>query len=114
MSYLARTDDVPRAERRDFWRNVVSETFVPLETTFPAGVDGFRARLSGGTLGPLGVFDIEADAHAAHLTRNLISMSPGDHYKLGLLVRGSGVLCQDDREAVLAPGDFAFYDTSRP
>jgi AraC-like DNA-binding protein len=114
MSYLARTDDVPRAERSDFWRSVVSEAFVPLEATFPAGADPFRGRLRGGTLGPLGVFDVDTDPHAAHRTRNLISRSPGDYYKLGLLVSGSGVLSQDGREAVLGPGDFAVYDTSRP
>jgi AraC-like DNA-binding protein len=114
MSFLARTDDVPRAERCDFWRSVVSQTFVPLEATFPAGADGFRGRLRGGTLGPLGVYDVDTDSHTAHRTRSLISASPGDYYKLGLLVRGSGVLCQDGRQAVLAPGDFAVYDTSRP
>ncbi|GAA2214591.1 helix-turn-helix domain-containing protein [Nonomuraea monospora] len=113
MSYLARTDDVPRAERRDFWRGVVSDAFVPLAASFPAG-DSFRGRLRGGTLGPLGIFDVDTDAHAAHRTKRLISSHPADYYKLGLLVRGTGVLSQDGRQALLRPGDFAVYDTGRP
>ncbi|MFC4122571.1 helix-turn-helix domain-containing protein [Nonomuraea zeae] len=115
MSYLARTDDVPRAERREFWRGVVSDAFVPLAASFPAEADGaFSGRLRGGTLGPLGIFDVDTDAHAAHRTRRLISAHPADYYKLGLLVRGNGVLSQDGRQARLGPGDFAVYDTSRP
>jgi len=38
----------------------------------------------------------------------------GEHFKLSLMLEGSALIVQDDREAVLAPGDFAIYDCDRP
>jgi AraC-like DNA-binding protein len=114
MAYSAQTADVPRGERFDFWRGVVSDAFVPLEASFPTGPRSFSARLRGTSLGSLGIFDVDADAHVARRTARLVTAAPADYYKLGLQVSGNGVLCQDGREAVLAPGDFTVYDTSRP
>ncbi|MFC4589650.1 AraC-like ligand-binding domain-containing protein [Sphaerisporangium corydalis] len=112
--YLAQTANVPSRDRRDFWRSVVSDAFVPLEASFPAGQDSFQGRLSGGSLGALKIYSVDADAHVAHRTSRLVTASPGDCYKLGLQVDGGSVLSQDGREAVLAPGDFSVYDTTRP
>lgn len=46
-------------------------------------------------------------------SRAIAQNDPG-FIKLGLQVRGYSVISQDDRDAALAPGDFAIYDTSRP
>src|SRR5699024_6013312 len=44
----------------------------------------------------------------------LISRADRHYYKLSLLLSGTGVPIQDNREAVLRPGDLAIYDTHRP
>ncbi|MBT2232920.1 helix-turn-helix domain-containing protein [Nonomuraea sp. NEAU-A123] len=114
MPYLARTGDVPQAERRDYWQHVVSDAFVPLEVSFPRADGAFDGLLRGATMGALSICDVDTGAHAARRTPKLVTTSPAGCYKLGLMVRGSGVLCQDGREAALAPGEFAVYDTDRP
>src|SRR5690606_23317769 len=49
-----------------------------------------------------------------HRTLALISAEDPTHYKVSLQLEGSGLVAQDGRQAVLAPGDLAIYDTSRP
>jgi len=113
MTESVRTAEVPAAERFDFWRHVVSETFVPLEASRDA--DGaFRGEIRGANLGALRVYEVDADSHVASRTRRLIDGSQDEYFKLGLQLEGQSVLTQDGREAVLAPGDFAVYDTTRP
>jgi AraC-like DNA-binding protein len=113
MSVIVRTPEVPPTQRLDFWRHVVSDTFVPLDVSGTSG-PAFRAEMRGGPLGTIQMFDMSADRHRVLRTPQLISRSAPDLYKLSIQVRGSGLLCQDDREATLGPGDFAIYDTCRP
>jgi hypothetical protein len=44
----------------------------------------------------------------------LIRRTDPEYYKVGMLLGGRGVVLQDDRDAVLSPGDFAVWNTSRP
>ena len=109
----ARTADVPEVERFDFWRNTVSETFVPLEASRDATGD-FWGEIRGTSLGGLRLYEVAADSHVARRTARLAAASGAEYFKLGLQVAGRSVLTQDGRQAVLGPGDFAIYDTSRP
>ena len=43
MPDVARTNDLPPGQRFEFWKHVLSETFVPLEVSSPRG----DARRSG-------------------------------------------------------------------
>ena len=47
-------------------------------------------------------------------TPELIARSDRSYFKLSLMLAGTGMLIQDDREAVLQAGDLAVYDTDRP
>ena len=47
-------------------------------------------------------------------TPELVASSSGDYYKLSMQLRGSSLLLQDGKEALLTPGDIALYDTTRP
>jgi AraC-like DNA-binding protein len=113
MVESTRTATVPEAERFDFWRQLVSQTFVPLEATRDT-TEAFHGELHGMSLGALRLFQVDADRHVARRTARLISGSHGDYFKLGLQVSGQSLLVQDGREAALGPGDFAVYDTTRP
>jgi len=95
----------------DYWKTLLSDTFVPLE--IDAGKD-FRGRLHSGSLGSLRFIEVTAGPHTARRTPRLVSSAPAGCYKVGLQLRGTSVLVQDGREATLAPGYFSLYDTDRP
>lgn len=47
-------------------------------------------------------------------THKLIERSAPEYLKVGLQLAGSCLVSQGDREAVLKPGDYVIYDTTRP
>jgi AraC-like DNA-binding protein len=114
MPDVAQTLDLPPGERFDYWKHVLSDTFVPLEVSRPGGDGDFLGRLRGCDLGRLRFIDVNAEAHTARRTARLVKTAPAGCYKIGLQLRGTSVLSQDGREALLCPGDFTFYDTDRP
>lgn len=97
MPDVARTLDLPSGQRFEYWKHVLSNTFVPLEVWSPGGEDDFRG---------LRFIEVSAEAHTARRTARLVKAAPAGCYKIGLQVRGSSVLIQDGREATLTPGDF--------
>jgi AraC-like DNA-binding protein len=114
LPQTAQTADLPRGQRFDFWRNIVSQTFVPLDVTAPCEAGGFRGRLRGADLGMLRMYEVDAEPHIAHRTSRLIAATPAGSYKVGLQLSGSSVLSQGGRETPLRAGEFAVYDTDRP
>ena len=114
MPDVARTLDLPSGQRFEYWKHVLSNTFVPLEVWSPGGGDDFRGLLRGCELGSLRFIEVSAEAHTARRTARLVKAAPAGCYKIGLQLRGSSVLIQDGREVTLGPGDFSLYDTDRP
>lgn len=110
---LIRTSELPAADRFEYWRTAVTDTFVPLrtETTRP---DRFEGRMRGRELGALRVTEVAATPHVVRRTGALIARSDPGHYKIGVQLNGYCLLTQDGREAALVPGDFTIYDTTRP
>ncbi|WP_066361251.1 helix-turn-helix domain-containing protein [Herbidospora mongoliensis] len=112
MPYTAHTAGVPAKERQDFWQDVVSTAFVPLEAVFPD--KRFEGKLRATTLGALDVIDVDTTAHAARRTPKLVSSAPSDSLKLGLFVKGRARLEQSGRQVMIGAGEMAIYDTDRP
>ncbi|GHE86670.1 AraC family transcriptional regulator [Amycolatopsis deserti] len=106
------TRAVPGGESVDYWRHVISDAFVPLEAAAPE--PSFRGEVRMDRLGSTLVSRVDAGPHRVRRTKAMIGASERGYYKLGLQVRGSCLLVQDGREALLGPGDFALYDTDRP
>ncbi|MBG6085136.1 AraC-like ligand-binding domain-containing protein [Zhihengliuella flava] len=104
---------VQYAEDFSQWRRVVSNSFVPLEAQ-PVAEGPFSGRVGGGTVSDVGLMRVSASAHQVLRTPELITGTEGAYYKLGVQMSGHGLLAQDGRETVLAPGDLAIYDTQRP
>lgn len=109
------TQGVRTSVATDFnhWRHLVGESFVPLlaRTADPASFSGrMRSRLLDRTC----IVEVAATSHEVHRTPALIAQSDQRYFKLNLQLQGTGLLIQDNREAVLHPGDLAIYDTSRP
>ncbi|MFE7762276.1 helix-turn-helix domain-containing protein [Streptomyces sp. NPDC057438] len=102
------------SERRlEFWRDVVSQSFVPLEA-LPRETPDFRAELRTARIGPVQVSVITAQPHAIARTRRHIGSAPPDYVKVNLLFHGRCVLSQGGNQTELGAGDLVVYDTRRP
>jgi AraC-like DNA-binding protein len=95
------------------WKHLVAESFVPLAAR-TADVDGFRGQMRARVLDRMSIVEVTATSHEVHRTPALIARSNERYFKLNLQLEGTGLLVQDNREAVLQPGDLAIYDTNRP
>ena len=58
--------------------------------------------------------EVRATSHVVERTPELIARGDRSYFKVSLMLAGTGMLIQDDREAVLQAGDLAVYDTDRP
>lgn len=115
------TESATRSGPREFvtreftdFRSAVSASFVPLQVR--SGNPGrFAGRIRMAQLDDIHVSEVSAREHSVERTPELIARG-GDQrfFKLSLQLAGSGLLIQDNREAVLQPGDIAVYDTDRP
>ena len=97
----------------DHWKHLVAESFVPLAAR-TADVDGFRGQMRSRVLDRLSIIEVTATSHEVHRTPALIAQAGERYFKLNLQLEGTGLLIQDNREALLRPGDLAIYDTNRP
>ncbi|CCQ14528.1 Transcriptional regulator, AraC family protein [Rhodococcus sp. AW25M09] len=95
------------------WRENVSTAFVPLEAV-STGLSSFEGTLVSSTLGSLQLSEVAGREVDVRRTRATIKRADPGLIKVGLQVTGCGTIVQNDREAVLNPGDFAVYDTSAP
>ncbi len=95
------------------WKHLVAESFVPLSAQ-TADVEGFRGQLRSRVLDRMSIVEVTATSHEVHRTPVLIARAHERYFKLNLQLEGTGLLIQDNREAVLRPGDLAIYDTNRP
>jgi len=95
------------------WRRQVSESFVPLDVQTDRP-DTFHGELRAKRIDRLAMFDIRVSQHSVVRTPELVARSGRDFYKLSMQLRGSSLLLQDGKEALLTPGDIAIYDTTRP
>ncbi|MCO1338887.1 AraC family transcriptional regulator [Kocuria polaris] len=95
------------------FRAAVTKSFVPLQVA-STGAEQFRGTIRGAAVDEVQVKDIRATSHIVERTPELIAASKRSFYKVSLMLSGTGLFVQDDREAVLLPGDLAVYDTTRP
>ncbi|POH75281.1 helix-turn-helix domain-containing protein [Arthrobacter glacialis] len=114
-STLETADGVQTAVAHSFaaWHDLISKSFVPLHVR-SSDPDHFHGRLRSRLLDELSIIEVTATGHSVHRTPSLIASSDRLYFKLNLQLAGTGILVQDNREAVLQPGDLAVYDTSRP
>lgn len=106
-------DRVEPARRVEYWREMISSSFVSLDCEVPRSGD-FSGSVSNGELRDVQVSRVVADAQRVARTPARIRQSPEDFFLLSFQLRGNGRVIQDERDALLAPGDFALYDSARP
>jgi AraC-like DNA-binding protein len=107
--------EVTVARDFDSWRRAVSESFVPLAVDADRR-GSFHGTMRGTRLADedLRLIEVSAGSHAVSRTPQLLAASERKYFKLSVQLAGTGLLLQDGREAVLAPGNLAVYSTDRP
>lgn len=113
MSTVIQTADVPAADRLDFVRDISATVWVPMDFRTECQAD-FRGEFRASGLGPMQVVRLDMEPVTVRRTPELIARADPDLLKLVIACDGSFAVEQDGRQALLSPGDFAFYDTRRP
>jgi len=109
-----KTTEVSSTEKRaERWREFISEVFVELDCDGMSSVD-FFGELTARQLGDFGISHITTDGYDVFRTRDGIAKSSFDDFLVSVQTKGSSVIRQLGREAVLNPGDFTIYDSTIP
>lgn len=94
------------------WRRLISESFVPLQAE--QGPGPFIGSIRSVCLDGVRVCALHTSAGKVLRTPKLAARADRAYYKLSLQLSGEALLVQDGRQALLRPGDFSVYDSSRP
>lgn len=98
------------------WKRAVSDAFVPLDATaLGDSSEMFHGTLRCAALGTsMQLSEVSGTRVRVRRTADTIRKANPGLVKVGVQLRGSGILRQGEQEAQLAPGDFAVYDTRIP
>lgn len=107
------TSAVPAREAFTFWRDLICATFVQLDAQPVAGTE-FTGRIEHVPVGELELSTVVAGSQHVRRTRSLVARGEDEYLLASIQVDGQGRVEQDDRSAVLAAGEMAFYDSTRP
>src|SRR5437899_13045716 len=101
-----KTSVVEPTRRLDYWRDMISSTFVALDCDAPTR-ESFGGLLETDMLKDVQFSRVIADAQHVARSRTRIRQSPDDYFLVSLQCEGAGRVIQEDRIATLNVGDFA-------
>jgi AraC-like DNA-binding protein len=107
------TDDAPGYRRLTLWQDIVCDVYVQLDCKSDLG-SAFRGKVTRAPLGRATCSEVSSDQQRVFRTRARIARSSEDFVLIALGKQGVGGVVQDGRETSICPGQFAFYDTTRP
>lgn len=111
--HQAHTHQVPPHQRGAYWLDLMCSAFVAVDQESPPTCE-FYGELSSLRLGSLTIGTVTTSSTRVRRTQERIRREPDSYYLIQIQREGTGVVCQDDRTAVLQPGDFALHDSTRP
>ncbi len=113
MAVVVDTALVPPESRFGLWAEVASRVYAPLAVgqLLPRP---FAARLARFRLGPLSIDHMSADASVVRRLPAMIRGGDPEWVGLMLQLRGHCGVEQDDRAAVVGPGELVSWSSSRP
>jgi AraC-like DNA-binding protein len=116
MTQLLSTDAVPRDQRLAYWTDMICNVYVQLgcDPVREGDTCDFEGSIRQHALPGLDVSVVTSGPQKVMRTPGHISHSSDDYFLVSIQARGRGVVRQDGRDAVLAAGDFALYDSTRP
>lgn len=95
------------------WRSAVARDVMRFEFDCDRP-RAFTGAIRQRSLAGVDFIDMASGRHAAYRDRGVISDADTGYLLMTLQLSGSIRITQDDRTAVLSPGTFAVYDSSRP
>jgi AraC-like DNA-binding protein len=107
------TAQVLESDRLDFWRSTVCDKFVTLDVA-PSDRSAVSGRVTAASVGGTHIRRISSVPHRFERTGRMVRAADEDYLQVALARRGQTVVQQDGREAVIGPGQFVIYDSSRP
>ncbi|WP_420625538.1 helix-turn-helix domain-containing protein [Candidatus Poriferisodalis sp.] len=114
MRITETTAGVQDHERFDYWHEVICRTYVHIDAETLPSDRTFRAKLAASDLGRVTLSRVWAEPHCVRRSVDLIERQPHDTLMVSLMLRGAGILAQQDREVALGTGDASLYDGSQP
>jgi len=114
MSRILSTTSVDAPQRVAFWTDLVCDTYVQLECDAPAGAAAIDGEIVADRLATLELSRVTASAQQVRRTPAKIARASEDYFLVSIQTEGHGRVSQDGRDALLGPGDFALYDSTRP
>ena len=114
MRQAAHTDCVDPSQRLAFWTDMVCNTYVQLDCDAAAGAATIEGDIAADTLASLQLSRVTATPQHVRRTAAKIAHASEDYFLVSIQTRGEGSVLQDGRTALLSPGDFALYDSTRP
>jgi AraC-like DNA-binding protein len=114
MTTVWSTDNVPRRERLSYWTDAVCDTYVQLGCDVPGETKDISGEIRLAQLATLGLSRVTATSQWVRRTPDRIARATEDYFIVSIQSAGTGRVVQDGRSALLRPGDFALYDSTRP
>jgi AraC-like DNA-binding protein len=90
----------------------MSDSFVPV-TMSTLWADDFQGVVRRRMVGDVSVVELAAKPQIFERTSGLIRLADKPFFIVTLQLAGTGLVLQDNREAVLRPGDLAIFDSNR-
>lgn len=101
------------SRRMAAWRDIVCDVYTQLDCRSDCG-SAFYGSIRTTRLGVLDCTQIVSTAQNVRRTRERVARARQQHVLIAFAHGGRGVVRQDGRELLLAPGEFTLYDTARP
>ncbi len=115
MSKLLTTDVVDTRDRVSYWVDMICSTYVRLDCDPVRGLsDSFDGMIEYHRLPGLELSIVRSGPQTVLRTAASVTHDPEDCFLISAQTRGHGTIEQDGREALMAPGEFAVYDSRRP
>jgi AraC-like DNA-binding protein len=109
-------DSTPARERIDEWIDVVQKAFVKLEyvSTGEEHDSCLHGTIEHRRFASLDLNIVKSNRQVVERRRARRCDSEPEFFLFAMQIDGSGLVRQDNRTALLRPGDFVHYDTTRP
>lgn len=107
------TEGAASRKRLALWQDIVCDVYVQLDCKSDLGGD-FHGTVTRTAFGQAACSTVSSCRQRVLRTPSRIARAREDYLLIALGRRGQGGVVQDGREAVIRPGEFAFYDTTRP
>jgi len=107
------TLSVERAQRFEFWTDVICRHCIPASSR-PLGDEIFDADFFARSVGAVEISKIGAPLHRWSRGVTDLRRGPDDDLWIAYTVDGHGIMSQEGRDAHLGNGDLVLYDAARP